>query len=165
MRYLMGAILFFALTPCANAGSIVIFSRDGRTATVLFQGGQSDPNAAALFSALAVPAEEMQGRLTKKVLLAGDGHNAFSVLCAFSKLAPEIGSCTVVFRASPALVEVLKPLGRARLLLSGEAAAKFAQAFVVGTEGMVFRADDGKLQIAVTKTGSEIAGFAAELRH
>lgn len=85
----------------APAQTQIVFARDGSKVSLLMIALSKNPDAVSLYNALNVPPEEANGKLTKKILFTDqDGVNAFDIVCAFSKIAPDTGSCvTVLHRA------------------------------------------------------------------
>ncbi len=145
--------------PCANANSNAIFQKEGNKATVLLMGLPGDSDSVGFFQALKVAPEDFQGKLAKRFsFTAEDDSKALDVACVFSKTIQNSGNCSLIFYASPGLVTISRSEGRARLSLSGEQAARFADAFVVQEGGgMVFRSRDGRLTISADMSSSAAA--------
>jgi len=153
--FLSAIVLWLGSVTPARAMTQVIFSRDGQTASISLLGISGDPDPAALYDSLKVPAEDYNGKWAKKVLLPGqDGSSkAFYIACVFSKMIVGSGSCTVVFHADPGRVDVVASEGRARLALHGEEASRFAQNFNVRGDGSIFRSQSGKLNFTFIPGG------------
>jgi hypothetical protein len=141
-----------------------LFSQDGKTATILLAGLPGDPDPVGLWNALAAPPENFQGKLAKRFELLGPGGTkAFDVDCVFSAMFQNNGTCTVILRATPGLIEVDRAAGRARLWLSGEEAARFAGAFAVRDESsMVYRSQNGRLNFTVARDRGVITDFVVD---
>lgn len=135
------------------AGTQALFSKDGSKATVLMLAVTENPDAIALNDLLNFPAEDMQGKATKKFSFSeASGVKTLDAVCAFSKLVVSTGSCTLVFHAG----------GKAsfdggqqtiRYFLTGSEAALMASYFVLPiTSGEVFRSSDDRLVMSVELT-------------
>ena len=114
MRYVI--LLGLALTAgSASAMTTPIFKQDGTQATILFAGMPGDPDPSGLYNALAIPPEDFQGKWAKKLFLPdASGAHAFDIDCVFSKMIVGNGTCTMIFRRSPGLIDVDAGAGRAR---------------------------------------------------
>jgi hypothetical protein len=143
----------------AQAMTTPIFKQDGSQATILFAGIPGDTDPSGLYNSLAIAPEDFQGKWAKKLFLAdASGAHAFDIDCVFSKMIAYNGTCTMIFRRSPGLIEVDANAGRARLTLTGAAAAKFAALFVVRSDSpQLFRSKDGRFNAAATFDRGEVS--------
>ena len=114
----------------AHAQTQILFSKDGSKVTVLMIALSKNPDAVSLYNTLNVPPEEMNGKLTKKILFKdADGVQAFDIVCAFSKLVADTGSCITVFHHSRDVV--MNPSGKSvSYVARGDQAQQFAALFV-----------------------------------
>jgi hypothetical protein len=158
MRYvILGSLLFGAAS--AQAMTTPIFKQDGSQVTILFAGMPGDTDPSGLYNALAIPPEDFQGKWAKKLFLAdAAGAHAFDIDCVFSKMIAYNGTCTMIFRRSPGLIDVDASAGRARLTVTGAAAAKFATLFAVRSDSpQLFRSKDGRFNAAATYSNGEVS--------
>lgn len=158
MRVFTGMILGFLLplTVCANTQAL--FSRDGNQATVLLIGMPGDSDPAGFNGALKVPQEDFQGKWSKRLSVPG-----WDAACLFSKVIEASGTCTLIFKNAAGRSSVDKASGRARLTLTGEDAARFAENFHLPEEtNIVFRSRDGKLQASVVKEDGKVTWFVID---
>ncbi|MGZ3653805.1 MAG: hypothetical protein ACXVCZ_21835, partial [Bdellovibrionota bacterium] len=148
----------------AQAITTPIYKQDGSQATILLAGMPGDSDPSGFYNALTVPPEDFQGKWSKRFSLhAADGSPAFDIACVFSKMIVNSGTCTVIFRKSPGLIDVSASDGRARLWLSGAAAVKFAAAFAVRDEStLVFRSRDGRFNVTVARDRGVITDFVMD---
>lgn len=157
--------LILGLTPIvASANTQVIFKQDGSQATVVLLGMPGDSDPALFYQALKVPEEDFQGKWSKRLSMnAPDGSKGFDVACVFSKAIQNSGTCTIIFRNAPDVLVVDKGNGRARLFLTGEAAAQFSAFFVVPEDmSSIYRSRDGRLQASVVKEDGRINMFVID---
>lgn len=164
MHLLTFTSLLLIWTPWVNARSNVFFNKDGKMATVILSGLPGDKDPAGFYHALQIPPEDFQGKWSKRLSLpAADGAKGFDVACVFSKVIENSGNCTLTFRFAPGLIEVSKENGRARLWLSGEAAARFASLFALRLESpLIFRSQDGQLNLTVARDRGVVTDFVAD---
>ena len=158
------AIFTLFLGARAEALTTPIFSQDGKMATILLAGMPGDIDPSGFYNALKVAPEDFQGKWSKRLALpAPDGSKGFDIACVFSKLIQNSGTCTVIFREVPGLIEVQRSLGRARLWLCGAAAERFAQAFLVRGDGtVVFRSKDGRFNVSVARNRDVVTDFVMD---
>ncbi len=163
MPILFFALVWLAVMHSANASTNAIFQKDGQKAAVLLLGLPGDPDPSGFYEALKIPPEDFQGKWAKRLsLVAEDGGKAFDVACIFSKVIQNSGNCSVIFYAS-SHVSVSRSEGHARLLLSGEQAARFAEAFVVPSEGgAVYRSQDGRLNVSAILDQGAVTQFVVD---
>jgi hypothetical protein len=160
---LIASTLFIA--PNADASTQVLFSRDGKKVTVLLAAVTTNPDSISLFDSMNVPVDESQGRRRKSILFTdADGVKSLSVLCVFSKIVPNLGTCTVLLVASRGMV--IEPSAkRVVYALEGDTAAKLTALFVAkpGTTEL-FRSSDEHLVISTVKDESsgEVRSFSVE---
>ena len=162
MRFVLLATLFFATSSWGATSPL--FSQDGNTATFLLAGMPGDPDPVGLWNALAIPAEEFQGKLSKKVeLLDAQGAKVFNIACIFSKVIEGNGSCTVILRKTSGLVDISS--GRASLWLRGERALQFANFFRMRAEStIIFRSQNVRLNFSVARDGGVVTDFVVDWR-
>lgn len=148
----------------AHAMTTPIFKQDGSQATILFAGMPGDPDPNGLYDALAIPPEDFQDKWAKRAAIPdASGSHAFDIDCVFSKRIAKNGTCTVIFRRSPGLIDIDAGAGRARLTLTGDAAAKFAALFAVrGDTPLVYRSRDGRFNALATFNGDAITEFVLD---
>lgn len=144
-------------TTFARAATQIIFAQDGTKATVTMMALTQNADAIAFNDALNVPAEDMNGKITKKAAyIDPQGVQAFSAVCAFSKVAPGTGSCILVFNKSQNLR--MEPSRKAiGLSVAGQAeAVKAAKLFVSGEgDGVLFRSSDSHFVVTRAGAGSD----------
>lgn len=146
--------LFFGFSPWAEANTQVLFNREGNQATVVLMGMPGDSDPAGFWRALRIPAEDFQGKLSKKLQVpAGEsGVRPFDAACVFSKVIEDNGTCTLIFRQADGVGLVDRGAGKARLFLTGDEAVRVAEAFVLPEESnVIFRSRDGKLQASFVR--------------
>ena len=142
-------------TSLARAATQIIFAQDGTKATVTMMALTQNADAIAFNDALDVPVEDMNGKLTKKAAYVDpQGVQAFSAVCAFSKVAPGTGSCILVFNKSQNLR--MEPSRKAiALSVAGADAPKAAKLFVNGgADGTLFRSGDSHFTVVRAGAGS-----------
>jgi len=161
---ILAALAALLFGSSAHALTTPFYKEDGSQASILLAGMPGDPDPSGLYNALTAPPEDFQGKWSKRLALsAANGSPALDVDCVFSKMILNSGTCTVIFRKSPGLIDVSASEGRARLWLSGPAAAKFAAAFAVRDEGtLVFRSKDGRLNVTVARDRGVITDFVMD---
>jgi hypothetical protein len=139
------------LSQTAGANTFPIFAQGGKQATVVIQGSPSDLDAQRLFDLLVVPAQEEQGKLTKKVKFIGaDGIDAFSIVCAFSKVIPGNGSCIVVMKQAVGLT--IDGTNRSFVYeLSSQDAAGFAALFHTTVAQPAYLSNAGHLELDILR--------------
>lgn len=147
--------LWMLMTPlAAEANTQVIFNREGNQATVMLMGMPGDSDPFGFWEALKVPAEDFQGKLSKRFAVpAGpSGVRPFDAACVFSKVFGNNGTCTLILRNADGIGQVDRGAGRARVMLTGELAAQVAEAFVLPeTTGFIYRSRDGRMQISFVR--------------
>lgn len=140
----------------ASAATQIIFAQDGTKATVTMMALTQNADAIAFYDALNVPIEDMNGKLTKKAAYVDpQGVQAFSAVCAFSKVAPGTGSCVLVFNKSQNLR--MEPSRKAiALSVAGADAAKVGKFFVNGdADGTLFRSSDSHFTVVRSGAGAD----------
>lgn len=150
---LLGLGFCLLVTQGAEANTQAIFNREGNQATVMLMGMPGDSDPAGFWNALRIPPEDFQGKLAKKLnVTTPEGGRPFDVACVFSKVIQDSGTCTVIIRHVEGAGVVDRASGRARLMLTGEAAAKLAEAFVLpDNSNFIYRSRDGKLQVSFVR--------------
>lgn len=149
----------------AQAGVMPLFSHDGKTATLLLMGQPGDADPAGLYHALKMEPVDFQGKWSKRLAVAApDGGKAFDIACVFSKAIPNSGTCTVILRKVPGMIDVGG--GRTRMWLSGAAAAQLADAFIPQSEDgtILFRSQDGRLNITTARDGGKVLDLVVDWR-
>lgn len=109
--------LWMLMTPlAAEANTQVIFNREGNQATVMLMGMPGDSDPFGFWEALKVPAEDFQGKLSKRFAVpAGpSGVRPFDAACVFSKVFGNNGTCTLILRNADGIGQVDRGAGRAR---------------------------------------------------
>jgi hypothetical protein len=156
LTFLVGFQAFGAVMP--------FFKEDGSQASLAMLGAPTDPDAVALWNALKVPEEDFQGRLSKKLpVLNAHGDNVFDIDCIFSRMILNTGSCTMILKASPGMIEVNKSAGTARMWLTGAAAADLAAKFVQrDVSTVLFRSRDARLNISVARERGVITDLVVD---
>lgn len=165
MRIFVAGFLFFTLSiMTARANTQALFNKEGTQATVLLIGMPGDSDPAGFYQALKIPAEDFQGKWSKKLSFpAADGSKGWDAGCVFSKVIENSGTCTLVFRDSPGRIVVNRSLGRATLMITGEEAARFAENFVLPTDtNIIYRSRDGKLQISFAREEEQISWLVVD---
>jgi hypothetical protein len=158
------ALFLFLCLPKARAATQVFFHKDGKQASVVLMGVPGDPDSAGFYGALKMEPEDFQGKWSKKLsLVHRDGSRAWDAACVFSKMIENSGNCTLVFRAAEGLVSVDKGAGKARLLLTGEEAALFADNFTLpeGTN-FIYRSRDGRLQVSCVRENGKVTWLVVD---
>jgi hypothetical protein len=163
-----GAVTFCAVLFSSHAGASTqgLFSSDGKKLTVLLAAVTTNPDAIQLFDVMNVPIEDAQGKRTKKILFTdSDGVKALSILCVFSKIVPNLGSCTVSLEtARGMLIEpAAKHLG---YTIQGDQAAALAELFIQkpGSDEL-FKSSDQHLIISAQKSaGARVTSFTLEYK-
>jgi hypothetical protein len=156
-------------TSQAFAGTNPIFSRDGKKGTVLIRGMPGDTDASSFYNLLAGPPVEQQGKWTKKASFTGaDGVRSFDVVCAYSKMIPDNGSCILVLRVAEGMTI---GSGRITYRVTGDTAARLAKLFAIpadATQGAheIYHSQDHHLtmNIEVNSADQKIHLFQAEYR-
>jgi hypothetical protein len=88
-----------------------------------------DPDASSFYNLLAGPPVEQQGKWTKKASFTGaDGVKAFDIVCAYSKMIPDNGSCILILRAAEG---VTIGSGQITYRVTGETADRLAKLFAI----------------------------------
>lgn len=143
-------IAIFLLTPfLAKADISPIFGRGDSKGTVLMLSmGAANPDAVAFFAALSQDPADEGGKWTKRFQFNDtEGVRSFTVVCAFSGLSKETGSCTLTFFPSKGVYIS----GRERTMrydLKGEDAARLGALFRIQQDGLAFRSLDQRLVIS-----------------
>lgn len=160
-------LLTFALGIHAQAGTQILFSKDGSKVTVLMLAVTSNPDAVSFNEAMAVDPEDINGKYSKKIDFTEDnGTHAFNGVCVFSKLVGTTGSCTLVFQtAAKALFD--SSLQSIDYRLEGEEAKRMAALFVLPQTGNeIYRSSDDKLRItferAIEREGDAVSSFTLQ---
>jgi hypothetical protein len=156
-------------TSQALAGTHPIFSRDGKQGTVLLQGMPGDPDASSFYNLLAGAPVEQQGKWTKKATFTGaDGVKSFDIVCAYSKMIPDNGSCILILRAAEGMTI---GSGRITYRVTGDTAARLAKLFTIpanATHGSheIYHSRDHHLtmNIEVSSSDQQIQLFQVEYR-
>ena len=153
------------LASTAGAGTRPIFGRDGKQGTILLQGMFGDLDAPNFYNLLTAPPVEDHGKWTKKVAFtAPDGVQAFTAVCAYSKMIANNGSCVLIVRLSEG---VTIGNGRMTYRATGDTAAALAKLFVVTPDSHeIYRSKDGHLTMNVeTNTATkQVSLFLFEYR-
>ena len=126
---LISLCLYAISTSQALAATNPIFSRDGKQGTVLIRGMPGDTDASSFYNLLAAPPVEEQGKWTKKASFTGaDGVRSFDIVCAYSKMIPDNGSCILVLRAAEGM-----SIGSGQITyrVTGDTAERLAKLFAI----------------------------------
>lgn len=159
MKFLIALALF--ASTASHASTQALFARDGSKASVFVLGRPGDSDGIRLFDSLNVRVEEMNGKLTKKLGYDSPaGQRVFSIVCVFSKILKENGTCTVVLNAQNGTT-VDKGNHFAEFLQQDSVeAAKIGALFVMPAAGeVVYASADGRLQISVARSQGSINVF------
>lgn len=156
--YSIAATLFLFVAFSVNmakATTFAIFGKDGQKASIMVNGRPGDADAIRIFDLLSAEPQEIQGKITKRTSFTGtDGVKCFDVICAFSKLIPENGSCFVVLQpAAGVTIDAGRKL--ARYELSDDSAREFAKLFAAGSRAS-YASSDGKLTFELTENNARV---------
>jgi hypothetical protein len=154
MRILTLVVLFFSTAP-SFAMSQIIFKTDGTTATVMLQSRPGDLDAATFYDAVNLPPEDINGKWTKKFTFAdAAGNKILDVVCAFSKLIKDTGTCVLILHASEGVT--MQPASNlASYLVQGTEAERLGKFFVQPPGSTdIYRSSDGHLSLRATVSPS-----------
>ncbi len=131
MKYAL-ITLAAAFTLSAHASTQPIFAADGSKASVFISGlSASDEDAKGLFDALSAPAQDINGKLSKRFNFDKNGARPLSVTCVMSKVVMTSGTCTVIINSTEGTV-VDKNAGVARYIeADGPEASRLAANFLL----------------------------------
>lgn len=169
MKLLIAALL--SLSFQANARTQPIFSADGSKATVMILGGAGDNDAKKLFDTLTVPQEDFNGKWSKKMAFdsATTGQRILSIVCVFSKIIADNGSCTLVLMPSE-YSTINKGDARLAIMDNMSDAQRIMREFYISnprTRNMdIYTSADGRLHLQAnwSANGLRIETFTLEYR-
>lgn len=145
--------LLFPFT--ASATIFPIFNKNGNQATLMITGLAANPEGLRLFETLAAGQQDEQGKFTKKVKFVDkNGVQAFSVVCVFSKLVQNNGTCTVVFAAAESMDIRLNEKTVTYDLRDPKEAAGMVALFNATTAGEIYRTDNGRFVISAERNAA-----------
>jgi hypothetical protein len=153
------------LASTAFASTWPIFGRNGKQGTVLLRGAPGDLDASDFYNLLTAPPVEDHGKWTKKVAFkAPDGVQAFTAVCAYSKMIANNGSCVLIMRLSEG---VTIGSGRMTYRVTGDTAAALAKLFAVTPNSHeIYRSKDGRftMNVEVNSSSKQVSLFLIEYR-
>lgn len=150
------AAVLAAFSQGAAAATQVMFAKDGSKATVMMLAVTTNPDAVAFDAALNLPQEDNNGKATRKLQFRDSQDNpTLDLACAFSKLAPDTGSCFVTFRPLGG-VELNAGSKQIRYILEGVDAERLLAAFKYTPGQPVFVSSDNLFRIEFQKSAPAV---------
>lgn len=162
MRLILIGILLYAGALQAATQSII--GKNASKGTVFVIGNPGEFEALRFYESLSAPEQVVGDKRFKKFAFdAADGSRLLRATCAFSRMTPEHGTCTltlypnagVTLDQGSGLISYITP--------TPEDAARLAQGFTLTTPD-VFVSNDGRFRVTAEMTDGQVRSFSLVYR-